>query len=100
MSRPDVVLLVVAAVLVPLAGVLAGIDAALVRVSAARVEEMEREGLRGARTLAAVIADRPRHTNLLLLLRIACELGATTLVTLVVIDGWAPAGPRSASPSR
>ncbi len=96
MSQPDIVLLVVAALLVPLAGVLAGVDSALVRVSAARVEEMEREGLRGASTLAAVIADRPRHTNLLLLLRIACELGATTLVTLVVIDwlgaGWAAVG--------
>jgi CBS domain containing-hemolysin-like protein len=95
-SRPDIVLLVVAALLVPLAGVLAGIDSALVRVSAARIEEMEREGLRGASTLAAVIADRPRHTNLLLLLRIACELGATTLVTLVVIDwlgaGWTAVG--------
>jgi CBS domain containing-hemolysin-like protein len=96
MSRPDVGLLVIAALLVPLAGVLAGIDAALVRVSPARVEEMEREGLRGARTLAAVIADRPRHTNLLLLLRLVCELGATTLVALVVINwlgpGWAAVG--------
>jgi CBS domain containing-hemolysin-like protein len=92
-SQSDVVLLVVAAVLVPLAGVLAGIDAALGRVSAARVEEMEREGLRGAHTLAQVIADRPRHTNLLLLLRLVCELGATTLVTRVVFNwlgaGWA-----------
>ena len=96
MTQSDVVLLVVAAVLVPLAGVLAGIDAALGRVSAARVEEMEREGLRGARTLAQVIADRPRHTNLLLLLRLVCELGATTLVTRVVFNwlgaGWAAVG--------
>jgi len=95
-SRPDVVLLVVAAVLVPLAGVLAAIDAALVGVSAARIEEMEREGVRGARTLAAVVADRPRHTNLLLLLRLACELGATTLVARVVINwlgpSWAAVG--------
>jgi CBS domain containing-hemolysin-like protein len=95
-SRPDVVLLVVAALLVPLAGVLAGIDSALVRVSAARVEEMERAGLRGAHSLAAVIADRPRHTNLLLLLRLACELGATTLVARVVINwlgpGWGAVG--------
>ena len=90
------VLLVVAALLVPLAGVLAGIDSALVRVSAARVEEMERAGLRGARSLAAVITDRPRHTNLLLLLRLACELGATTLVARVVINwlgpGWGAVG--------
>jgi CBS domain containing-hemolysin-like protein len=96
MSRPDLVLLVLAAVLVPLAGVLACIDAALVRVSAARVEEMEREGVRGAARLAYVIADRPRHTNLLLLLRLACELTATVLVTRVVIDwlgaGWSAVG--------
>jgi CBS domain containing-hemolysin-like protein len=76
--------------------VLAGIDSALVRVSAARVEEMERAGLRGAHSLAAVIADRPRHTNLLLLLRLACELGATTLVARVVINwlgpGWGAVG--------
>jgi CBS domain containing-hemolysin-like protein len=95
-SQSDLVLLVVAAVLVPLAGVLAGIDAALGRVSAARVEEIEREGVRGARTLAQVIADRPRHTNLLLLLRLVCELGATTLVTRVVFNwlgaGWAAVG--------
>ncbi|MFL6130858.1 MAG: hemolysin family protein [Mycobacteriales bacterium] len=96
MSQPDVVLLVVAALLVPLAGVLAAIDAALGRVSTARVEEMEREGLRGGPALAAVIADRPRHTNLLLLLRLVCELGATTLVARVVINwlgaGWAAVG--------
>ena len=84
MTRPDVVLLVIAALLVPLAGVLACIDAALVGVSAARVEEMEREGVRNGRRLAEVIADRPRHTNLLLLLRLTCELLATVLVTRVV----------------
>ena len=86
MNRPDIALLVFAAVLVPLAGVLACIDAALGRVSAARVEEMAREGVRGAAKLADVLTDRPRHTNLLLLLRLTCELTATVLVTRVVID--------------
>jgi len=85
-SRPDLVLLVLAALLVPLAGVLACVDAALVRVSQARVEEMEREGVRGARKLAGIVADRPRYTNLLLLLRLTCELLATVLVTRVAFD--------------
>jgi CBS domain containing-hemolysin-like protein len=86
MSGPDVVLLVVAALLVPLAGVLAGLEAALLRVSAARVEEMERGGDRRAARLRAVLADLPRHTNLLLLLRLACELLATVLVARAVIS--------------
>jgi CBS domain containing-hemolysin-like protein len=86
MTNQDVALLVLAALLVPLAGVLAGMDAALNRVSAARVEEMEREGVRRARALAEVIADRPRHTNLLLLLRMVCELLATVLVARAMID--------------
>jgi CBS domain containing-hemolysin-like protein len=86
MTDQDVALLVLAALLVPLAGVLAAMDSALVRVSAARVEEMEREGVRKAAVLAQVIADRPRHTNLLLLLRLVCELLATVLVARAVID--------------
>jgi CBS domain containing-hemolysin-like protein len=96
MTGTDVVLLVVAALLVPLAGVLAGVEAALVRVSAARVEEMERGGDRRAGRLLAVLADLPRHTNLLLLLRLVCELLATVLVARVVLNwlglGWSGVG--------
>jgi CBS domain containing-hemolysin-like protein len=86
MSQPDAVLLIIAAALVPLAGILACIDSALARVSAARVEEMVREGVPRATLLAQVVADRPRHTNLLLLLRLTAELLATVLATVVVID--------------
>jgi CBS domain containing-hemolysin-like protein len=83
MNAPDVVVLVVAVCLVPLGGVFAGFDSALARVSVARVEEMLREGRRGARTLRTVVADRARYTNLLLLLRVICEVTATVLVTIV-----------------
>ena len=41
--------------------------------------------LRGARALQTIAADPARYTNLLLLLRLVCELTATTLVALVVI---------------
>ena len=86
MNGPNITLIVVAGLLVPLAGFLACLDAALTRVSMARVEEMEREGVRGAAGLAAVIADRPRHLNLLLLLRLTAELLATVLAAVVAID--------------
>jgi CBS domain containing-hemolysin-like protein len=86
MNGTDALLLVVAALLVPLAGVLAAVEAALLRVSAARVEEMARGGDRSAARLLTVLADLPRHTNLLLLLRLTCELLATVLVARAVIS--------------
>jgi CBS domain containing-hemolysin-like protein len=83
MSTADIVALVVAIALVPLGGVLAAVDSALARVSVARVGELLRDGARGARALHEIIADRARYTNLLLLLRVSCELTATVLVTIV-----------------
>jgi len=44
----DVLLLVLAAALVPIAGLFAAADAAITMVSPARVEELEREGRSGS----------------------------------------------------
>ena len=89
---PDLQLLIYAVVLVFLAGLASMTDAALATVSPARAGEMAREGQRGAAALAAVAGDVVRHLNLLLLLRLLCELTATTLVALVCVDtygaGW------------
>jgi CBS domain containing-hemolysin-like protein len=86
---PDATLLWSAAGLVVLAGFFAMTDAALGAVSTARAAEMAREGVRGARALQAVAGDVVRHLNLLLLLRLLCELTATTLVALVTVDTYA-----------
>ena len=88
MSGPDILLLVAAILLIPTAGALAAADAALARLSVARVEELVREGRRGSRSLSRLIADRARHTNLLLLLRVAAELTATVFVTTVATTLW------------
>jgi CBS domain containing-hemolysin-like protein len=89
---PDVQLLIYAIILVFLAGLASMTDAALASVSPARAAEMAKEGRRGATALAAVASDVVRHLNLLLLLRLLCELTATTLVALVCVDtygaGW------------
>ncbi|WP_375484862.1 hemolysin family protein [uncultured Jatrophihabitans sp.] len=79
----DIVALVVAIVLVPVGGLFAAVDSAISRVSKARAEEFVREDVPGARALAVVMADRARYTNLLLLLRTACELTATVIVTIL-----------------
>jgi CBS domain containing-hemolysin-like protein len=92
---PDAQLLITAAGLVVLAGFVAMTESALSVVSAARAGEMAKEGARGAKALQAVAADVVRHLNLLLLLRLACELTATVLVAMVSVDtfgvGWGSA---------
>jgi CBS domain containing-hemolysin-like protein len=86
MSGAEIVALVVAILLVPIGGLIACVDSALARVSKARAEEFLREGRPGAQALWTIMADRPRYTNLLLLLRLSCELTATVLVTIVARD--------------
>ncbi|MGH3717281.1 MAG: hemolysin family protein [Pseudonocardiaceae bacterium] len=86
----SVPLLVLAAALVVAAGGFAAADAALGTVSRARVEELVRSGRFGAGALALVVADRPRHVNLLLLLRLSCELTATVLVTVAAVRTLSP----------
>src|SRR3954449_6525453 len=80
MSSSAITLLVVAILLVPLAGIFAALDAALQRVSKARVEEMRREGVKNAAALEEVVDERARHVALLLLLRIVCEMVAAVIV--------------------
>ena len=80
-----VALIVIAVLLIPLAGLFAAADAALNSVSRARVEALVRAG-RPARALAVVVADRPRYVNLLLLLRLAAEMAATVLLTIALIQ--------------
>jgi CBS domain containing-hemolysin-like protein len=72
--------LVIAALFVIVAGVLAALEVALSRVSRVRVEELLREGRPGADRLQRVLADPPRVLNLLLLLRMICELSAAGIV--------------------
>ena len=84
-------LIVIAVLLVPLAGVFAAADAALNSVSRARVDALVRAGRPGARALQKVVADRPRHVNLLLLLRLAAETGATVLLTVALMQLIQPA---------
>ena len=90
MLTSSVPLLVLAATLVVAAGGFAAADAALGTVSRARVEALVRSGRFGASALALVIADRPRHVNLLLLLRLSCELTATVLVTVAALRALTP----------
>src|SRR4051812_27818360 len=93
MNGADIAALIVAICLVPIGGLIAGVDSALARVSKARVEEFLREEQRGAKALSVIMADRARYTNLLLLLRLSCELTATVLATIVARAQFGTAWP-------
>jgi magnesium and cobalt exporter, CNNM family len=72
--------LIGAILLIGLGGLFAAIDAAISTVSMARVAELVRDERPGAVRLAKVMTDRPRYINLVVLLRIICEITATVLL--------------------
>ena len=71
-----------AIVLIGLGGLFAAVDAAISTVSPARVHELVRDDRPGAVRLAKVMTDRPRYINLVVLLRIICEISATVLLAV------------------
>ncbi|BBG03460.1 MULTISPECIES: hemolysin family protein [Pseudonocardia] len=77
-------LIVATLLLVLLAGVFAAADSALMSISRARVEAVVRSGRAGGSALSAVVADRPRHVNLLMLLRVTCETVAVILLAIAL----------------
>lgn len=89
MSSDEVFRFVVGAVvLTVVAGLFACLEAALARLSRPRVEELVRNGRRGAGRLLTVVQDPARYVNLALLVRVACEVSASVLITVVFLDGF------------
>ncbi len=70
--------------LIGLGGLFAAIDAAVNTVSPARVEELVRAKRPGAGWLVKLMAERPRYINLVVLLRITCEVTATALLVYLL----------------
>ncbi|MFE3445560.1 hemolysin family protein [Nocardia sp. NPDC059180] len=73
-------LIVLAVLLVPVGGVFAAVDSALNTISPARLDDMVRAERAGAARLSRIVEDRPRYVNLMVLLRILCEITATVLL--------------------
>jgi CBS domain containing-hemolysin-like protein len=91
-SAGDVRLVVVALVLVLLAGALAASEAALARVSRARAGELRDQGRRGADALTRVAEDPAPTLSVSTFLRVLAESGAAVLLAVVYLDllgsGW------------
>ena len=90
MTFTDLQLLVLAVVLVFVAGIFACAETALSGMSRVRAGELQAEGRSGAARLASVVADKPRFLNTALLLGVLFETTGVVLVTLVVIDLVSP----------
>lgn len=73
-------------VLIAAGGLFAAVDAAISTVSIARVEELVRSERPGAARLARLLLERPRYINLVVLLRITCEVSATVLLVAYISD--------------
>ncbi|MBZ5733401.1 hemolysin family protein [Nocardioides sp. TRM66260-LWL] len=92
-SPGDAGLVVVAAVLVVLAGVLSAAEAALGAFSKARAVELRAEGRSGTVRLLRFLDDPVPHLNTALFLRLACEVGAIVLVAQQVDAAYGDASP-------
>ncbi|MEU3525238.1 hemolysin family protein [Streptomyces sp. NPDC038707] len=72
--------------LVVVAWLAACAEAGLARVSSFRAEEAVKSGRRGSARLAQVAADPTRYLNVALLVRVACEMAAASLVTYACLQ--------------
>ena len=86
MSVPDVPLVIVAVLLVVLAGFLAAAEAAVQRLSRNRVAELKEEGRRGAERLLRVVEDGAATLSVSTFLRVFAETGAAVCVTVALMD--------------
>ena len=98
MSAVDIWLLVLAGVLVVVAGLFSSADAALSSFSKVRAEDISHQGKSGAARLLVIVGDPPRYLNTALLLRMLCEIAAIVMVAVVMLDlivrrGGAESGP-------
>ena len=84
MNPQDWTQLVVALVLVVLAGLTAAAEAALYSFSKARADRLLADGVSGAARVRKIADDPPRYLNTALLLRTVFEISAIVLVALVV----------------
>ncbi|MGW5750063.1 hemolysin family protein [Nocardia rhamnosiphila] len=89
----EMTLLLVAVLLAAVGGVFAAVDSALNTLSPARLDDMARSDRPGAVRLGRIVDDRPRYVNLMVLLRILCEITATVLLAAALSSfldsGWA-----------
>lgn len=85
MTNAQIWMLVVALILVPIAGFCSAGVTALSRMTLPKAQKLLNESRRGARHLVGLMQDPVRTLNLLALLELAAQVTATALVTAIVV---------------
>lgn len=88
MTSGAISMLIVAAVLVIVAGLLAMADAALTTFSRSRADGLVASGRRGAQWVRRLVDDPAVVLSTALLLRLAAEITAVVLVTVICLDAF------------
>lgn len=88
MSGGEVLALVAVVVMLGAAALLAATETAITRISTARAEALVEEGRRGSRMLRTLVDQRERVLNPLLFVVLGCQLGAATIVAVLVDRQW------------
>jgi CBS domain containing-hemolysin-like protein len=89
----DAWLVLLAVLLVAVAGLLTSAETAIGRVSRSQVDDARKDGDRRAARLLVLLQDRPRHVNVLLFLSTVAMVTATVLVGFVCVDALAAGAP-------
>ena len=84
--------IIAVAVLMLSAAVLAMAETSLTHLGRGRARALEEEGARGARFLTAMLDDRERHLNPVLLLVLICHLAAATIIAVLADHRWGMEG--------
>lgn len=88
MTTGEIVAILAVAVMIGAAAILAAAETAITRISSARAEALVEEGRRGAKVLRSLVAERDRVLAPLLFVVLGCQLGAATIVAVLVDRRW------------
>mgnify|MGYP001158444149 FL=1 len=88
MNESEVAGIIAFVVAISAAAFLAAAETAITRVSTARAEALVEEGRRGARTLRDLIDRREHVLPPILFMVLACQIGAATVMTIIVLEHW------------
>ena len=88
MNETEVAGIIAFVVAIGAAAFLAAAETAITRVSTARAEALVEEGRRGARTLRDLIGRREHVLPPVLFMVLACQIGAATVMTVIILEHW------------
>jgi len=91
-SSLDLTELGIVLLLILVAGLLAGAETSITRMSRARAYHLREEGRRGARAVVRIAESPAQYLNVMLLLVLLAQLGGTTLATVVAVRHFHQAG--------